>query len=396
MELKMSHVTLRRSFLVLITARGGGDWPPVLALAHGLADRGHSITVVCDEDTQAAVVASNLDAIPLPPHLAQSPYFARYAIQIGTIDGAPRMKYPLREWSLACLPFVQDVIGSTPLDAVVSSLFALPLSDLVSSTSRVPYCFVNPAYYFGDDNVRPWDEDFAEPSRSAFRDDFAPLMRRASLVLHATDPALDFAPPNLPARHHYVGPLLWELPGRAPAFLKSPGDPWVLVAVSTIPQPGDLDMVRMTVEALASDPFRILVTLSQAHERERLESLAGDVHVVGYIPHSRVLPECSLVVSHAGHGIVVKSAYHGVPMVLVPLGRDQPGVAARAAAAGVAEVITSEKRSADQFAATIHQVLHGLSYRDAASRLARHLQATEPVARACELLERFVADDSQS
>jgi len=55
------------------------------------------------------------------------------------------------------------------------------------------------------------------------------------------------------------------------------------------------------------------------------------------------LANSRLVISHAGHGIVMKALYHGVPMILVPWGRDQPGVAARAEALGVATVIRRDE-----------------------------------------------------
>ena len=36
------------SIVALISARGGGDWPSVVALAVGLQNRGHSVCLVCD------------------------------------------------------------------------------------------------------------------------------------------------------------------------------------------------------------------------------------------------------------------------------------------------------------------------------------------------------------
>jgi UDP:flavonoid glycosyltransferase YjiC (YdhE family) len=47
------------------------------------------------------------------------------------------------------------------------------------------------------------------------------------------------------------------------------------------------------------------------------------------VPHAEVLKRVCLLVSHAGHGVVLRALYDGVPMVLVSWGRDQPGVAAR-------------------------------------------------------------------
>ena len=41
------------------------------------------------------------------------------------------------------------------------------------------------------------------------------------------------------------------------------------------------------------------------------------------VSHSAVLERGVLMVSHAGHGSVMKALWHGRPMVLVPWGRDQ-------------------------------------------------------------------------
>ena len=45
---------------------------------------------------------------------------------------------------------------------------------------------------------------------------------------------------------------------------------------------------------------------------------------------STILPESTVVITHAGHGTVLKALAAGVPLVCVPMGRDQrdntPGV----------------------------------------------------------------------
>jgi hypothetical protein len=63
---------------------------------------------------------------------------------------------------------------------------------------------------------------------------YAGLLEGANLVLHATDPVFDFSFDHLPARHRYVGPLgIWEPSGEVPQYLREPGDPWVLVTISS-------------------------------------------------------------------------------------------------------------------------------------------------------------------
>jgi hypothetical protein len=59
------------SIVVLISARGGGDWPPVVALAVGLQARGHAVCLVCDTSTAVAVRSTGLPTVCIPPELEQ-------------------------------------------------------------------------------------------------------------------------------------------------------------------------------------------------------------------------------------------------------------------------------------------------------------------------------------
>jgi UDP:flavonoid glycosyltransferase YjiC (YdhE family) len=44
---------------------------------------------------------------------------------------------------------------------------------------------------------------------------------------------------------------------------------------------------------------------------------------VRFVPHADVLPHATLVVTHAGLGTVMAALSHGVPLLCLPLGRDQ-------------------------------------------------------------------------
>jgi UDP:flavonoid glycosyltransferase YjiC (YdhE family) len=57
-------------------------------------------------------------------------------------------------------------------------------------------------------------------------------------------------------------------------------------------------------------------------------------------------------------------------MVLVPWDRDQPGVAARAAALGVAEVIARPDLTEQRLSAALRRVLASPRYQDNAARIA--------------------------
>ena len=78
---------------------------------------------------------------------------------------------------------------------------------------------------------------------------------------------------------------------------------------------------------------------------------------------------------------------HGVPQVLIPWDRDQPGVAARAGALGVAEVVPRAELSDEALERAVDRVLHDPRYREQARRTADRLRAVDSVSIACDHIE---------
>jgi Erythromycin biosynthesis protein CIII-like, C-terminal domain len=375
------------SIVALISARGGGDWPSVVALAVGLHNRGHSVCLVCDVGTEGAVRATGLPIICVPPALEQPDI--RQAIARSP-DIGPETPNPLTEWAQVCAPGIRAQIEARKPMVLLSSLLCMGLADQLASDLGVPWCFINPSFYFGEDSARPSDADFLGVSIRTYRYWFQPLMRRATVVLHATDAAFDMRPIGLPRHHHYIGPLIWEPSMVAPEFLRSPGPPWVLVSVSTLPQAGEVAIVQAAVRALRHEGVRVLVTVAPEHAAE-LGQVPDHVYLSGYVPHSAVLAGGRLIISHAGHGIVMKALYHGVPMVLVPWGRDQPGVAARAEALGVAAVVQRDACSDTSVAQAVRQVLDDPRFTERVRAISKRLQADDAVTVGCTQVELFVS-----
>ena len=187
--------------------------------------------------------------------------------------------------------------------------------------------------------------------------------------------------------------MFWEMPGNSQEFLKKSGPPWVLIALSTSPQPGDLTIVRTALNALESLDFRVLVTLADGHDKEDLGRIAANVHVTGYTPHSKVLPHCRLVISHAGHGIVLKSMAHGIPMVLVPWGRDQPGVAARAGRLGTAVVVPRPEFTVSTLTGAIRKIFNDPIYLERSQVMSCRLRKMDGVAKAVDYVECYLKKD---
>jgi MGT family glycosyltransferase len=265
----------------------------------------------------------------------------------------------------------------------------MELARLTKAAGGLRWCCVNPGYYFGPDSLRPFEADFVGRTRYYIQQ-FLQGLGEADLVLHGTDPLFDPPPPSLPRHHQYVGPLWWERPSAAPMYLDAPGAPWVLVTVSSNPQAEEMTLARTALQTLAAHPLRVVLTLSPRHPRDELGTVPPNARIEQFVPHSAVLTRSGLLVSHAGHGIVAKALYYGVPMVLVPWDRDQPGVAARAAALGVAEVVARHDLTEQRLSAAIDRVLGNPHYQEHAARIASRLQTRDAVAMARMRIEELL------
>ncbi|HSH81126.1 MAG TPA: nucleotide disphospho-sugar-binding domain-containing protein, partial [Herpetosiphonaceae bacterium] len=118
----------------------------------------------------------------------------------------------------------------------------------------------------------------------------------------------------------------------------------------------------------------------------------ANVHIARYIPQSSLLPHCSLVVSHGGSGSVIGALAHGLPMVLIPMGADQPLNAARCADLGVARVLDAVTATPEAAREAAAAVLADPAYRRAAERLRDEIAVLPGPEHAVALLERLAAE----
>ncbi|MEV1131294.1 nucleotide disphospho-sugar-binding domain-containing protein [Agromyces sp. NPDC049794] len=73
----------------------------------------------------------------------------------------------------------------------------------------------------------------------------------------------------------------------------------------------------------------------------------ANARVESFLPHSHLLPHAEVVVTHGGMGATQKALAVGVPVVVVPWGRDQAEVGRRAEAAGVGVFLARKKLTPD-------------------------------------------------
>jgi UDP:flavonoid glycosyltransferase YjiC (YdhE family) len=221
--------------------------------------------------------------------------------------------------------------------------------------------------------------------------DLEDVLNAVGRVLVCTSPSFDFAADAVPDNVRYVGPQLdddagggtWDDPG---------GRPLVLVGLSSTVMGHEGELLQRAADALGRLPVRGLVTTGPAVDPAAVRAPAN-VSVRRWVRHADVLPYCSAVLTHGGHGTVIKALAAGVPLVIAPLGRDQPDNAARVIHAG-AGLRVRKTASAGALRDAIGRVLDEPRYRAAAQRMAAILAVERDDALVVDELERAAAPAS--
>jgi UDP:flavonoid glycosyltransferase YjiC (YdhE family) len=388
-----AHHGTMAQFLVVATAGAGGDLPPLAAASLALRDRGHDTIFIGDAGVQRILSPLHVEVEVLPETLDLGPRLAALIQEAMRSTGGdferagPLVQRGLTIWAHdVAEPIARSIERHRPA-AIVTSLFGVEAVDATCPT--VPWAVVNSTFYIGPNPPRPVEEDIG-PRAIPLIKRYAELLEAPEVVLHATDQVFDYSFAGLPSRHHYVGPLgVWEPPLPRPSYLDEPGDPWVLVSISSQRQ-DDIRLAEAAMAALADQPVRVLVTLGPEHDPSELASRPPNARIEKTVSHSAVLERAALLVGHAGHGTVMKALWQGRPMVLIPWGRDQPGVAARAQALGVAEVVPRDEATAEIIGAAIRRVLSNEDMRRGAESNSRRLRATDPPMTAAARLETLL------
>ena len=212
------------------------------------------------------------------------------------------------------------------------------------------------------------------------------LFERADLLLYRTSEPFDYPRRDWPANVRAIGPGLWTPAGTAPAWLADLPRPRTLVSVSTEYQ-DDGAIVGTALQALADEPGSVIVTTSAVdpsafavpHDRVRIER---------FVPHAAVVPEVDVVVTHGGMGTTQRALAAGVPVCVVPWGRDQSETARRVVVAEAGTMVPKGKLTPSALRSAVHEAR---ARKPGAERVADGFARAGGAKRAVALIEGLIA-----
>jgi hypothetical protein len=378
--------------LSVICGCEGGAYHPVFVLSRILHRVYKSVAIVCDSATVADVAESGIPAHPLPAHCSASSYYLPQLNQLLTNNRSitENTPNPLQLWAeKAAATLLDDTTFRSP-DIILSSLFGQPLADTLASRFGVPWIFVNPAFSYMDQSYCDWSLDFSPTGAQMFRHWLVPFTEKADVLIHATDPIFDRAQTAIKEHEIYAGPLFYEqnVPAAGPPFPLHHYGPHILTAISTSPQPEDRQLLESIIEAGKAINHPMILTTREAGNCNR--QIPPQIMVTGYQPHSTLLQDCRYIICHGGHGTVMKAIVAGVPLIIIPWGRDQPGNARRAEKLGVAVVIPKKECNTKTLVAAANTMEKDPSYRQQVRKHARRLEGSQTFDNAYRKLRSYL------
>jgi UDP:flavonoid glycosyltransferase YjiC (YdhE family) len=370
--------------ILMVTWDGGGNVPPALELGRRASARGHSVRVLGPPSIGSRVEAAGCQFRPFSRVPALDCSRGR-ALE-------DQMEFLLTRILGGSGPGLDllDEAERDPPDALVVDCMLLGALAAAERTNVPTAALVHLLYGMA---VGDWSKNFSDligpvnEVRSIFglgaiaqdRPIWASAWAPCDRVLVCTPREFDVPVSPLPENVRYVGPL-----GDAPRLSEPVGDPLALIGFSTTYQHQEAALQR-TLDALSDMPVRVLVTLGPGIRPDDIR-LPPNAVAEAWIPHDEAVPRCSIVITHAGHGTIMTALAAGVPLLCMPMGRDQHENAARVEACGAGRSIAEESDAA-AIRAAIADILAEPSYRLAARRMASVIRGYDGGRRAVAELE---------
>ena len=410
----------------MVTPPYAGHVNTMIVLGGELHRRGHRVSIISTPDVRERVLRHGLEFQPVGAREYPLGSLERFTEKQGTLSGLPAIRFIMKDLVRIAQAHERelcDVVTGNDMNALMVDQIQ-PMGGTVAQHLDIPFvsvCSLLPLNI--DPMVPPWVMPWSYGVSTAARIRNA-IGNRATEFVGASLTAannrqrerwglkrgssqdwfsdlaqisqqpdfFDFPRERMPECFHHVGPLHdYNGAGGGAGAIPFPWDaldndrPLIYASMGTL-QNRMTRIFRMIAEACVGRDAQLVIALGRQGAPIPAD-LPGNPLVVDYAPQLELLKRASLVICHGGANTVLESMANGVPMVLMPVATDQPGVAARAKRLGVAEFIPVGKVTARRLRAAIDTVWSDPAYRENAQKYQNAIGEINAVSRAADIAE---------
>ncbi len=408
-----------------------GHLNPMTALGRKLQSRGHQIVFIGVPDIEPVVRAADLDFVTFGENEYPPGSIAKRWGGVANLHGLDVVRYTARELTpgliKAALEHLPGKIAETGVNALVLDT-AYRLIEMVPMHLRLPYVQIWNVLHFDFSGSTPlalysWLHETSPEALARnvaglqiVREIRGPVMAiaqsyadRNGLEIDWSNPAstvsklavitqtpkeFDYPISHLPPQFHYAGPF-HDNEGRKPVSFpweKLTGKPLIYASLGTLVN-GLKNVYSTILEAAGELPeMQVVLSVGRNVSPGDLGPIPSNTIVVCMAPQIELLKRAALCITHAGLNTALEALAQGVPMVAIPIGFDQPGVAARIAYHGVGEFVEIGNLTARRLSELIVKVKANPSYRDKARWFQKVLAKTRGLDVAADIIEKVFGE----
>jgi zeaxanthin glucosyltransferase len=404
-----------------------GHLNPMTALARKFRSRGHNVVFLGFPDAERAVRAAGLDFISYGEEeypVGATP--AAYA-HLATLTGDDITRYSCQEvYPRRCKSALEHLprkLSAAGIEALVIDK-AHHYVELLPLSMGIPYVQVwNTLHYDGSGVTPPFNfnwphqttpEAMARNLEAVRKLDaaFIPTVEIAKAwakknhleidwnapgptasrfaVLTQSPKEFDFEDCPQPGAFYYTGPFQDHSGREAVPFPweQLTGEPLVYASMGTLVN-GLHYVYHAILEAIERLPgVQLVLSVGRNLRIAELGRIPSNAIVVPFAPQIELLNRASLCITHAGMNTTMESLAAGCPMVAVPVGFDQPGIATRIKYHGLGESLPVETLTVDNLSEAMQRVLRDPSYRNKARYFQEVIAKTRGLDLAADIVER--------
>lgn len=378
-----------------------GHLNPMAALGRKLQSRGHEVVFIGLPDAEPIIRAAGLDFVPFCEKEYPAGSIQKIWAPVSKLHGFDVVEYTTQYGFPglveAGLEHLEEKIVETGVEALVLDTVYFYL-EFVPMHLGIPYVHIwnmlhidfsgttPPSFFSWPHETSP--EALARNAAGAQRlgSTWGPIAAAASgytekvglkidwsdpgstasklAIISQTPKELDFPGSPWPSQFHYAGPF-HEEGGREPVpfpWEKLNGKPLIYASMGTVVN--GLHQVYKTILNAVAPLSDVQLVLSVGHNIDltNIEPIPPNSIVVRTAPQLELLKRASLCITHAGMNTALEALAQGVPMVAIPVGYDQPGVAARIRYHGAGEFVEVEDLTVESLSEVIDRVRKNPSY----------------------------------
>ena len=383
---------------VLFTSqRGSGHWHPLVPLAEALKEKGHEVAFSSTPAVGPDIIANGFSFFPVG------------------VDETPEVVRERQKLQAASEPGAHGNYMQEYVFAGVRAQRNLPdLLNLIS-TWQPDILVRENTEYAGYIAAESLGMPHAAFQITAFRPHLIDVVTEPLNRLHASV--------GLPANHHLDAlyryllltprpPILWNPdapmpptthPFRYVAFNQSgeealpdwlahmPPQPTVYASLGTVFN-HMTSLLSSMLEGLRDEPINLILSVGRNTDPRIFGEQPPNVHIERYIPQSLLLPHCDLLVTQGGSGTMMDALSHGLPMVMIPIGADQPENSRRCAELGLARVLGRGERTAQAIRDAVREILRNPQFMQNAQQIQHAIEDQPTLDYAVSLLERLAVE----